>query len=66
MQKLPEGQKRIVAQSLLRQMSVLLDEKKQFEKQFKQNVRNDAVMNRLITIPGIGETRANQIVAAFC
>jgi transposase len=63
LEQLTQGQKRIVAQSLLRQMSVLLEEKKSFEKQFAENVRKDAVMKRLTTIPGIGDTRANQIVA---
>ncbi len=61
-EQLPEY-KRMIALSLLRQMKVLIEEKNGFEDQFSGNVRANAVMRRLTTIPGIGATRANQLVA---
>lgn len=60
---LPRGQKQLVARSLIRQLSVLMEEKARFEDQFDTNVRRNRVMKRLTTVPGIGNTRANQIVA---
>jgi transposase len=55
--------KRMIARSLLRQLRMLTEEKECFERRFSENVHANAVMKRLATIPGIGATRANQLVA---
>jgi transposase len=60
---LPTAYQRRVATSLLRQLEVLDDEKKGFEQFFAENTRNSRVAGLLKTIPGIGDIRANQLVA---
>lgn len=62
-ERLPTAYQRRVAESLLRQLEVLDDEKKAFEQCFAENARSDRVAGLLKTIPGIGDIRANQLVA---
>ena len=62
-EQLPTAHQRRVAESLLRQLEVLDDEKKAFEQFFAENARSNRVAGLLKTIPGIGDIRANQLVA---
>lgn len=61
-QQLPCDQQQYVATKLLRQMELLIKQKKSYEARFRANARKYKEIRLIMTIPGFGIVLSNQLV----
>jgi transposase len=61
--QLPYTSQRICARALFKRIALLDEQKKQFKDIFIENARKHLIISLLMTIPGIGPVRANELAA---